>query len=707
MKPILQVQNLEVEYHTPTGKLKALHDVSFDVQPGEILGIVGESGCGKSTVSSAILRLLPANGSPSAGKILYKDQDILEFNPEELRQLRGRDISIVFQDPMACLNPSFTIGQQMIDIQKAHQFTGNADMLRRKAVSILEKAGVPDANERFDHYPHQFSGGMRQRILIAMALLSEPSLLIADEPTSALDVTLEAQILEMIKELRSSFNTAILFISHDLGVIAQLCDRLVVMYAGRVVEQGDIFSLYKEPLHPYTRALLASVPSRLSHGRRLATIPGRVPSLSALPKGCKFSERCPFSRDICTQMEPEIYKAGSRHVRCFAYQENAGYDLPAAPDLPAEEKADSVVPYLHHSSGASQAAGDHRNSAMVDLQGLSVHFPESRSLLDVLAGRKSKTVKAVDRVDLQIKKGEIFGLVGESGCGKTTIGKTMLGLIPATEGQLHIAGKDPRSLSGKELRNLRSRIQMIFQDPLSSLSPRLKVSSLLTEPYKIHHTRESEQYSVQQLLAMVGLSGEQSEKYPHQISGGQARRIGIARALTLHPEFIIADEPTSGLDVSVSASIINLLKDLANQFGLTYLIISHNLNVVGYISDRTGVMYLGNLVEVGNTAELFEQPFHPYTLALLSSISEPDPMLRFQVQRIILKGEIPSPRTPPSGCRFHTRCPFAEEACKIQRQELVLVEPDHWVACRRWQEIRGASWPRPDAVNSIPERRTS
>lgn len=686
MEPVLLIQNLEVTYHTRDGKLTALHDINFAVNPGEIVGIVGESGCGKSTISSAILQLLPSNGEISRGTIRLNDRNLRELNEEELRDLRGQEISMVFQDPMTSLNPVFTIGEQMIDAQRAHDKNHlGSNELRNRAIEVMRKAGVPDPEERINYYPHQFSGGLRQRILIAMALLTKPAILIADEPTSALDVTMEAQILEMIKELRTTTNTSVIFISHDLGVIAQLCDRIIVMYAGRVVEHGDIYTVFQNPRHPYTRALLASVPSRLKQGQRLVTIPGRVPSLSCLPAGCKFVDRCTFVRDICRNQEPEIVSVDGVQIRCAAYQ------------LEHRDEFGSLA----HPVSELESAGtdctqekkqDQTSETLIETVELCTCFKENRKLLDVLTNKPTHQIRAVDGINLTIRKGEVIGLVGESGCGKTTLGKTILGLIPSSEGEICYRGQPVQDLDPDEKRGLKAKMQMIFQDPISSLSPRLKLSYLLTEPYKIHNIPASDRFAVSKLLEMVGLSDEQKDKYPHQVSGGQARRIGIARALALHPEFIVADEPTSGLDVSVAASIINLMKDLADQFCLTYLIISHNLNVVGYISDRIAVMYLGNLVEIGPTRELFDNPSHPYTMALLSSISEPDPTLRDKSHRLILSGEIPSSRNPPSGCRFHSRCPFSIEQCKNARPKLLSINSEHFAACHRLSEIQKADW---------------
>jgi oligopeptide/dipeptide ABC transporter ATP-binding protein len=697
MGSLLEVRGLEVVYHTQEGRLKALHDVSFDVQPGEIVGIVGESGCGKSTVSSALLRLLPPNGEITTGSMRFRDRDLLAFNPEELRQMRGREISMIFQDPMTSLNPVFSIGDQMMDVQLAHREDNRLDGrgMRQRSAEMLGQVGIPDVQDRVQAYPHEFSGGMRQRIMIAMALMSRPALLIADEPTSALDVTLEAQILELIKELRTSYKTAILFISHDLGVIAQLCDRVIVMYAGRIVEQGDVYSIFEKPKHPYTQALLASVPSRKHRGQRLATIPGRVPSLSLLPPGCKFADRCHAVRATCHQQEPALLSDEAQKVRCYVYDPSSRYHADAP--LPTASDVEALIQVRDRRAAEAQAR--RVGETLIRLEDVSTHFYDRAGLLDRLRGREQGAVRAVDGVNLEIKCGEVIGLVGESGSGKTTLGKTILRLAPLTGGRLHFDGQDISRARGAELRRLRSRMQMIFQDPYSSLSPRLRVSYLLTEPYMIQGVPPQGRYTVTELLQMVGLSDEQSAKYPHELSGGQARRVGIARALALHPEFLVADEPSSGLDVSVAASILNLMKDIADQLNLTYLIITHNLNVVGYIASRVAVMYLGNLVEVGPTDMIFDAPAHPYTLALLSAISEPDPRQRKAGHRLLLAGEIPSPKNPPPGCRFHTRCPFAEERCKQEVPLLRPVEPGHVAACHFWERVR-ASQTAP--VASVP-----
>ena len=670
--PILQVQNLEIKYHTREGILTAIRDANFEINQGEIIGLVGESGSGKSTVASAVMRLLPPNGEISAGKILFRGEDLASFSPEEMRQYRGRDLAMIFQDAMTSLNPVFTIEQQMLDAQRAHHSarTGSDKDLRQRAVEMLDRVGIPDPGVRIKEYPHQFSGGMRQRIMIAMALLANPSLLVSDEPTSALDVTLEAQILELICGLRDEFNTSMLYITHDLGVVAQICDRVIVMYAGNMVESGGVHSIFADPQHPYTQALLRSHPSHRVRENRLRTIPGLVPSLRDLPPGCKFAPRCELAREICHRLEPEYWQVGEQRVFCHAY----------APDWEGEQKIAAEGPRKKPAGGGAGTPGGQKT--LIQTRSLHKHFQDHVSLLDQMLGVKQGSVKAVAGVDLDIQKGETLGLVGESGSGKTTLARTILRLIDPTLGKIVVLDKDISELSKRGIRPLRSQMQMIFQDPFSSLSPRMKASDLLQEPYRIHNTPSGERKTAAELLAMVGLAPEQADKYPHQLSGGQARRLGIARALALEPAVLMADEPTAGLDVSVAAGILNLLKDLGERLDLTYLVISHNLNVIGFISDRVAVMYLGNIVELAETEELFAHPQHPYTEALLSAIPVPDPNLRGGENRIILSGEIPSPRNPPPGCPFHPRCRYMEERCRTEIPPLRCPEGEgHQVAC--------------------------
>ncbi|MBN1316079.1 MAG: ABC transporter ATP-binding protein [Anaerolineales bacterium] len=652
---LLQVKDLEIKYHTREGILTALRNVSFEIKVGEIVGIVGESGCGKSTVASSVLNLLPTNGEISGGQILFQGRDLRKVDEDGMRHIRGKDMSMIFQDPMTSLNPVFSIEHQMVDALRAHQ-RGSRPMNRRDArnrvVEMLDRVGIPDARDRIGDYPHQFSGGMRQRIMIAIALLSNPALLVADEPTSALDVTLEAQIIDLIRGLRDEYGTAILYITHDLGLVAQLCDRVLVMYAGNVVESGDVFSIFQKPQHPYTRALLCSHPTHSFQAARLATIRGRVPSLKDLPAGCKFAPRCDLAIEICHTQEPRCATCHCQTVLCHAFHPNWSGASPETLLISPERSA--------------QVAEERDNlftgEPIVEVKGLKTYFKDRVSFIDRLAGRRAGVVRALDGVDITVHRGETLALVGESGSGKTTFGRTILRLEDSTTGHILVDGQDVTDLSQRQVRPMRARLQMIFQDPMSSLSPRKKVSSLLLEPFIIQKV-PVDPGKVDELLEMVGLSSEQADKYAHQLSGGQARRVGIARALALHPDLLVADEPTAGLDVSVAAGILNLLKDLRQSHNLSYIIITHNLNVIRFIADRVAVMYLGQVVELVETQDLFSRPAHPYSEALMSAIAIPDPNLRDKRLRIVLEGEIPSPRTPPPGCPFHPRCRYAEARC--------------------------------------------
>jgi peptide/nickel transport system ATP-binding protein len=514
---------------------------------------------------------------------------------------------------------------------------------------------------------------MRQRIMIAMALLSNPSLLVADEPTSALDVTLEAQIIDLIRGLREELGTAMLYITHDLGVVAQLCDRVLVMYAGTVVEAGEVDDIFVQPKHPYTRALLQSHPSRSAREERLRTIPGRVPSLRELPAGCKFSSRCEYVEAVCHQQEPAYLAVEGQEVRCHAYVPGWQGDLPSAGELHAPLGGEERRQVVDSVPG---------NEVVIETRALQTHFSDHIAFLGQILGRQESVVRALDGVDLVVRRGETLALVGESGSGKTTFGRTILRLEQPTAGAIVLEGRDITSLPQEEIRPMRARMQMIFQDPAASLSPRMKVSSLLLEPFRIHGVEVDAEQKVNELLEMVGLSTEQADKYPHQLSGGQARRVGIARALALNPDILVADEPTAGLDVSVAAGILNLLKDLRERLHLTYVIITHNLNEIGFIADRVAVMYLGKVVELAPTARLFSHPQHPYSEALMSAISIPDPTLRGQRERVVLQGEIPSPRHPPPGCPFHPRCRYAEAKCSLEVPSLAPVdEQDRFSAC--------------------------
>lgn len=675
MEPILKVINLSVNYNIKKRQLPALRDINFTAYPGQIVGIVGESGCGKSTLASSVMQLLPSNGKIVSGKLLFRGHDLRKLNGEGMRRLRGRELSMIFQDPMSSLNPVYTIGQQMVDAilshPRAERPLGRGEAVDH-AVQMLRRVGIPDAEQRINDYPHQFSGGMRQRIMIATALQSNPALLIADEPTSALDVTLEAQIIELIRALRDEKQTGILYITHNLGVVAQLCDYVLVLYAGNIVESGDVQQIFKNPLHPYTHALLHSHPMWHAQADRLTTIRGRVPSLANLPEGCKFAKRCTLAEEICSQAEPKEFVVGTQRVFCHIYDANW--------------KGSTIAPIQKGAPGSAAFLPKvvEKKKEVLCLQQLETRFYDPVIPFAPIFRQRAGVVKAVNKIDLDVKQGETIALVGESGSGKTTLGRTILRLERLSGGAIIFKGQRISDLSQSQIRPMRVRMQMIFQDPFSSLSPRKTVSQLLLEPFHIHRVDVNKARKIDELLEMVGLSAEQADKYPHQLSGGQARRVGIARALALQPDLLIADEPTAGLDVSVAAEILNLLKDLREKLDLTYIIITHNLESIGFIANRVAVMYLGKIVELGGTDRLLTNPGHPYTKALMSSVVYPDPEMREQRRQVILEGEIPSPRNPPSGCSFHPRCNYRQDMCLTSSprwRHVTENEGSHFVAC--------------------------
>jgi peptide/nickel transport system ATP-binding protein len=644
---------LTVEYRTDQSCRLALDEVCLTLGPREVLGVVGESGCGKSTLGMTILRLLPANGQITNGTISLAGQDLAALSAEQMRGVRGREIAVIFQDPTTSLNPRLSVGQQLMQVQQAHGGRGSGGALKQNAIDKLAEVGLPNATRAFDRYPHEFSGGMRQRVVIAMALLFEPKVIIADEPTSALDVTLEAQILELLLRLRDEHGTSMLFISHDLGVVSQLCDRVSVMYAGRVVEEISGEAVLAGPRHPYTQALGASLPNRRSRGQRPSAIGGRVPDVIVSIPACGFAPRCIHARETCSEGIPELYPEDAGTARCFAYAPAVGGQWP---DKPATEDWRRLA----EAQAAPAEAGSANGDPLLDLRALEVHF-----------GRKRQApVRAVDGVSLTLGRGRILGVVGESGSGKTTLGEAIVKLLPPTGGSIFFGGQDVTRMSSGETFAFRRRAQMVFQNPYSSLSPRVQIGSLVTEPYDIHKLPAAERRSVDELLDAVGLPGTIRSAYPSQVSGGQARRVGIARALALEPDLVVADEPTAGLDASAAAATINLLSDLRQRMGLTVVLISHSLSLVTTSADEVCVMYFGQVVERGETADVTSRPAHPYTKALLELAPDPETTSRLVRRRLLVPGEIPSPDDPPTGCRFHPRCRYAQDICRRVTPEL-------------------------------------
>ncbi|MSP87350.1 MAG: ABC transporter ATP-binding protein [Alphaproteobacteria bacterium] len=669
--PLLDVRDLRVHFVTSRGVVRAVDGVSYAVRPGEIVAVVGESGCGKSVAALTIMRLLakPA-GRVMGGQVWFNGRDLLTLDEEEMRQLRGRELAMIFQEPMTSLNPVLPIGLQIMEPLQIHLGYDDA-RARGRAIEVLGLVGISDAERRLDQYPHQFSGGMRQRVMIAIALACNPKLIIADEPTTALDVTIQAQILELMKDLCRRLGIALVVITHNLGIVARYADRVNVMYAARMVEQGEADDVFNRPRHPYTVGLMRSVP-RLDRprGARLETIEGLPPNLLDPPASCRFAPRCPGRQERCAA-DPALVEIEPGHgSACFRASELTGEDsyrhfglVTAGPAATRGARADDGAPVLA-------------------VRNLKKYFTITKGL--GLFGGTKATVRAVDDVSFEIRRGETLGLVGESGCGKTTVGRTLLRLEQATAGEIVFEGSDLVAADQAEMARLRQKIQVIFQDPYSSLNPRMTVGEIIGEPMHVHKIEPDAaavKARVADLLGQVGLFPYMAERYPHELSGGQRQRVGIARALAMKPTFIVCDEAVSALDVSIQGQIINLLEDLQRQHGLTYLFIAHDLAVVRHISDRIMVMYLGRVMEIADRDTLYADPLHPYTKALLDAAPVPDPAVERARAPRLLGGELPSPLTPPKGCVFHTRCTLASAECSADVPKLREIRPGHHAAC--------------------------
>ena len=680
---LLEVEDLHVHFVTSRGVVRAVEGISYRVGAGEVAALVGESGCGKSVSSLAIMRLLaqPA-GRVVHGRILFEGRDLLALSDEKMREIRGREIAMIFQEPMTSLNPVLAIGCQIMEPLLIH-LGMSMESARTRALELLKLVGIPDAERRLDQYPHQFSGGMRQRVMIAIGLACNPKLLIADEPTTALDVTIQAQILSLMKELTRELGIALVLITHNLGIVARYADRVNVMYAARMAEQASARKLFALPLHPYTAGLLRSVP-RLDRprGEKLETIEGTPPNLLAPPPGCRFAPRCPLRIDACVQALPPLVDIEPGHSSaCIRAHEieRAGPEGVGLDPTPG-------------ASAAKQVLARTAEAPLLEVRGLKTHFEVSTGL-HAFGGSRG-VVRAVDDVSFFVRRGETVGLVGESGCGKTTVGRTLLRLEKATAGEVVFHGEDVTRAHGGQLQRYRREMQVIFQDPYSSLNPRMTIGDIVAEPmlvYKLEPNRRAARQKVEALLEQVGLFGYMADRYPHELSGGQRQRVGIARALAMQPSFIICDEPVSALDVSIQAQIINLLERLQDELVLTYLFIAHDLAVVRHIADRVIVMYLGKVMEIADRDALYDDPQHPYTRALLDAVPVPDPAVESVRDYRVLGGEVPSPLNPPSGCVFYTRCPMAIEDCRRVVPALRAVKPDHYAACIRIAEQPAAS----------------
>jgi peptide/nickel transport system ATP-binding protein len=805
LAPLLDIQDLVTEIRLRRATVHAIDGVSLSVAPGECLGIVGESGSGKTMTALSIMRLLPGGGEVVGGRIVVDGVDVVALSETGMEDIRGNLIGMIFQDPLTSLNPTITIGDQIAESVRLHRGASKEEALKR-AVEVLGLVGMPRPAERVSQYPHQLSGGMRQRVMIAMALACEPKLLIADEPTTALDVTIQKQILELIDSLRRRLGMSVILVTHDLGVIAGTADRVAVMYAGRIVEVGTTASIFANPRHPYTEALFEALPERAAvvaedsdlvsgrAGRRLYNIPGQPPDLTAPPHGCKFAARCRYVRDDCRESEPALTDMDGTHAyRCF-FPVGRDVDLGVpARDLEGlqnfEDSRDQSLrnqgESLHSQEPLAQSLDDQSQKARGADEGLGGYFrrrssgrsadispaapgsseagdvigdgapgPESfrddsgtaapdgsgvggdsgalrdESALEagvgvgagaagvavagngsvrgtsgahgdavlvlshlvknftVTAGavlqRRVGEVSAVADVSLEIAAGSTFGLVGESGCGKTTVGRLIVGLEKPSAGSIVLGGRDLASLPWRERRRQARLVQMMFQDSYASMDPRMRVGTILREPMIIQRdgNRSSQNKRVSAMLDEVGLPAAAAERYPHEFSGGQRQRLGLARALMLRPSMIVADEPVSALDVSIQAQILNLMLDLQREYGLTYLFISHDLSVVRYMADVIGVMYLGKLVEVGPADAVYSTPVHPYTRGLIDTVPVADPVLERAKENQGVRGELPSAVAPPSGCRFRTRCPRAQDLCAAEEPPLRPFTADgHLGAC--------------------------
>ncbi len=675
--PLLEVTDLSVTFPQRGGAdVNAVRGISYQVHKGEFLGIVGESGSGKSVSSLALMGLLPSSARVT-GSIRFGGRSLLELNDRQLSGIRGREISMIFQDPLSALTPVYTVGDQIAEALLLHDSALGKRAAQARAVELLKVVGIPAPERRAKAFPHEFSGGMRQRAMIAMSIANDPQLIIADEPTTALDVTIQAQILEVLEKAKELTGAAVVLITHDLGVVAGHADRIAVMYAGKLVENGTTTEVFAAPHMPYTIGLLRSVPNMQTAGtERLVPLEGRPPSLTALPRGCPFAARCPIAIDVCRETEPGLLVHGvsvpdelpdelaAEHIAaCHRSDEIASGLLTRADVFPRPAPL-----AVQHSRARAET------EPVLSVTGLVRHFPLTKG---GVFSRQIGTVRAVDGVSFSIQAGQTLGLVGESGCGKSTTILEILEMTKPQAGRILIDGKDVSGLGRADLLRLRKDVQIVFQDPMAALDPRLPIGDIIGEPLTVHGVKpDARQGRVAELLDLVGLDPQMADRYPHEFSGGQRQRIGIARALATNPRLVVLDEPVSALDVSIQAGVINLLEDLKEKLNLSYLFVAHDLAIVRQIADTVAVMYLGRIVEYGPVAEVFARPRHPYTQALISAAPIPDPVIERSRKRVLLEGDLPSPTEQIDGCNFRSRCPLYTLLADTDKAICETVDPE-------------------------------
>ncbi|MFA7434079.1 MAG: ABC transporter ATP-binding protein [Gemmobacter sp.] len=683
MSDLLTVTDLAIHYRTGAGPVRAVDGIDFSIAPGEALGLVGESGCGKTTAAKAMLKLLPPNGEIPRGRIDFNGRDLVPLVGEDMRRVRWKDIAWVSQAAMNALDPVYRVGDQIVEAMQAHVSIDHKTAWTH-AEGLFRDVGIDPS--RLAAYPHEMSGGMKQRAVIAMAMALEPRLVIADEPTTALDVVTQAQILARLARLRRERGMSLLFITHDISVVVQTCDRVAVMYGGKIMEAGPVRAVFGTPFHPYTMGLTNAFPTLEGAQRELISIPGTPPDLLNPPPGCRFAERCPFATDRCRAEAPALAPVGEARTAACHYPDRVEEfrRVAALNETWAEvgrRLGDEVTT-------AAPRSGRKGGAEVVKVEGLVKHYPIPTGFF----GREEKKVHAVDGIDLTLRDGEILGLAGESGSGKTTTGEMLVKLQEVTAGRIVSEGEDIAGLRGRALKAFRRRAQMVFQDPYQTLNPRFTIFGIVAEPLKIHGLAKGDELRarVVQALERAGLKPAEiyAERFPHELSGGQRQRVAIARALVLEPRFIVADEPVSMLDVSIRAGVLNLMRRFRDEMGISFIYVSHDLPTIRYVADRTAIMYLGEIVEIGPTETVIHERKHPYTRLLLDASPEPDPaVIKPPLESA---GEIPSAIDIPNGCRFHARCPLATRDCGWEGRDVL-------TALSEW-EIAGKSRPALGAV---------